>query len=285
MGNSLNIPAVKVEASTGVDRVVDMARRMGAPPWQNHGSDTKPNWVNDDPPQNFGYSLTLGGYGETPLQMATGASVLGAQGVYHEPFGIASVKASDGTDIFKADPAKTAKQVIDPKVAFIMEQIMSDDDNRAMIFGRNSPLVLTGRRAGAKTGTTDNFTDAWTVGYTPSLASAFWFGNANNAALTQGSDGIYVAAPAWHGFMQGALDALKASPAEWFSEPPGLGHALVNGKTVYLMPGTNAYQPAPPLPSNAHSSGAPAACPPAPSDQGGNNNGNNGQPTSCVQPR
>ena len=67
-----------------------------------------------------------------------------------------------------------------------------------------------------------------------------------------------------------------------FGEPPGLGHALVNGKTVYLMPGTSANQPAPPLPPNAHSSGSSAPCPPA---QGQGGNGNNGQSSSCVPPR
>jgi penicillin-binding protein 1A len=272
MGNSLNIPAVKVELSTGVDKVLDTARRMGAPPWLDHSDG---NVTSDDPASSFGPSLALGAYLETPLQMATGASVLGAQGVLHPPYGIASVRDSAGNEIFKAEPAKTAKQVVDPKVAFIMEQIMSDDSNRQMIFGPNSPLVLNGRRAGAKTGTTDNFTDAWTVGYTPSLASAFWFGNPDNTPLVQGSDGIFVAAPAWHGYMQAALDATHASPSEWFSEPPGLGHSLAGGKLIYLLPGTSANQPAPPLPPNAHSSAAPACStqnPPKPQDPNANKN-------------
>jgi membrane peptidoglycan carboxypeptidase len=269
MGNSLNVPAVKVEASIGVDKVVDTARRMGAPPWYPHDDGS---YTNDDAASSFGYSLTLGGYGETPLQMATGASVLGAQGVLHQPYGIASVKDSSGNEIFTVEPAKIAKQAVDPKVAFIMEQIMSDDSNRAMIFGPNSPLVLSGRRAGAKTGTTDNFTDAWTVGYTPSLASAFWFGNPDNTPLTPGSDAVFVAAPAWHAYMQTALDTIKAPPSEWFAEPPGLGHALAGGKVIYLMPGTSANQPAPPLPSNARSSAAPCPTPNAQKPQDPNAN-------------
>ena len=252
MGNSLNVPAVKVELAIGVPAVVNEARKMGAPPYDEHGRQ-------DGPADGFGPSLTLGGYTETVLQMATGASVLGAQGVLHPPFAITRITTADGTEVFKADdPAKNAKQVLDPKVAWIMETIMSDDDNRAMIFGRGSPLTLPGRRVGAKTGTTDNFTDGWTVGYTPSIATAVWMGNPNFSAMVPGSDGVFVAAPAWHNFMQAALDAMKIGD-EWYPEPPGLGHANVGGKVAYFLPGTSPSTPAPQLPSWAQTGGnAPA---------------------------
>jgi membrane peptidoglycan carboxypeptidase len=266
MGNSLNIPAVKVEMTIGVDRVVDMARRMGAPPWTRPflADGSLGPYTADAPPGSFGPSLTLGGYGETPLQMATGAATLGAAGVYHQPFGITLIQASDGTEIFRADPNKGARQAIDPKVAYVMEQIMSNNDNRTMIFGASSvALTLPGRHVGAKTGTTDDFTDAWTIGYTPSVASAFWFGNPSFAPLTQGSDGIFVAAPAWHEFMQSALDSLREGD-EWFPEPPGLGHANVGGKPVWLLPGTSANQPMPPLPPGVSSSAAPKEPPKKP---------------------
>ncbi|TMF84859.1 MAG: penicillin-binding protein [Chloroflexi bacterium] len=258
MGNSLNVPAVKVELGNGVDKVAQIARDMGAPPWipQPNGK-----FTSDDPLNAFGPSLTLGGYGETTLQMATGASVLGAQGVLHPPFAINKITASDGTAIFTADPGPQAKQVLDPKVAFIMEQIMSDDDNRAMIFGRGSPLTLPGRRVGAKTGTTDDFKDAWTVGYTPDLAAAVWFGNPDWSAMVQGSDGVFVAAPGWHNFMEGALNAMGANPATWFGEPAGLQHFSVSGKTAWFLPGTSPSTPAPPLPSWASTSSAPAPKP------------------------
>ena len=259
MGNSYNVPAVKVEMSIGVDRVVDMARRMGAPPLVPHfrPDGTALPFTSDDPPSTFGPSLTLGGYGETPLQMATGASVLGAQGMYHQPFGIASITASDGTEIFKADPNKGAHQVLDPRVAYIMEQIMSNDQNRTKAFGANSKLTLPGRRVGAKTGTAETFSDGWTVGYTPSLASAFWFGNANYSLMTYGADAIQTAAPAWNAFMASALDTLNAPKDEWFAEPAGLGHASVGGEPVWYLPGTNPNQPMPPLPSNVRTSSAP----------------------------
>jgi len=283
MGNSYNVPAVKVEMSIGVDRVADMAKRMGAPPFTPHyAPDGSATYTTDDPSSSFGPSLTLGGYPETPLQMATGASVLGAQGLYHQPYGIQSISASDGTPIFKADPNNGAHQVLDPKVAYIMEQIMSNDANRVRAFGANSDLTLPGRRVGAKTGTAEAFSDGWTIGYTPSLASAFWFGNPDYSLMAAGWDGIYAAAPAWHQFMMSALDTLNAPPTEWFSEPPGLGHAVVGGEPVWLLPGTNANQPMPPLPANVHtSSGSPC---PQPGQNGNPNNGNNQNPNNQACP-
>ncbi|MDQ6901116.1 MAG: penicillin-binding protein, partial [Candidatus Dormibacteraeota bacterium] len=253
MGNSLNIPAVKVEISTGIERVVDVARRVGAPPyWQDPTTD---RYTTDAPAADFGPSLTLGGYGETVLQQATGAATIAAMGVYHKPYGIASIATADGKTIFQADPAKTAKQVVDPRVAFILASMMSNDNNRAMIFGRGSPLTLPGRRVGAKTGTTDNYTDAWTVGYTPSLASAFWFGDSLFRPMQQGFDAVFAAAPAWHNFMGDALGAMSAPAGEWFAPPAGLvDGGFSNGEPVYLLPGTSASQPAPPLPSWASSS-------------------------------
>jgi membrane peptidoglycan carboxypeptidase len=282
MGNSYNVPAVKTEMAIGVDRVADMAKRMGAPPFTPHyAADGSLQFSNDDPSSSYGPSLTLGGYFETPLQMATGASVLGAQGVYHQPYGIASIAASDGTPIFKADPNNGARQVLDPKVAYIMEQIMSNDANRVRAFGANSDLTLPGRRVGAKTGTAEAFSDGWTVGYTPSLASAFWFGNPDYSLMAYNWDGIYAAAPAWHEFMMNALNTLNAPPNEWFSEPPGLGHASVGGEPVWLLPGTNANQPMPPLPSNVHTSSS--TCP-QPGQNPPPNNGNNQNPNNQACP-
>jgi membrane peptidoglycan carboxypeptidase len=271
MGNSLNIPAVKVSMIVGISNVVDMARKMGAPPyypltvWDDQGQQHIVGYKQDGPAGDFNPSFALGGYGESPLQQATGAATLASQGIYHPPYGVASVQTSDGVQIYQADPDKVAVRVLDPKVAFIMEQIMSNDDNRAMIFGRNSPLTMPGRRIAAKTGTTDGWNDGWTLGYTPFLASAFWFGNAEARLMNQQADGVFVAAPAWHGFMAAALDTLQEPGSDWFAEPSGLGHATVGGEPVWLLPGTSANQPMPPLPP-----GTTAAAPkPSPSPSPG----------------
>ena len=239
MGNSLNIPAVKVELGIGVSSVVQMARTMGAPPYQNHGTDANgwPVYTTDDALNTYGASLTLGGYGETPLQMATGASVLAAQGILREPFAIDIVLRGD--KLLYAHPLSAGQQVVDPRVAYIMEQIMSNDNNRAMIFGRNSLLTLPGRHVGVKTGTSDSFADAWTVGYTPHLVAAVWGGNANwNMKMTKNSDSYYIAAPMWHPFMQQALDSLGYGD-EWFSQPAGLVVQSCHGQTAWYLPGTH----------------------------------------------
>jgi membrane peptidoglycan carboxypeptidase len=234
MGNSLNIPAVKVELGVGVSNVVNMARLMGAPPYQQHyDANGNPAYTTDDALNTYGPSLTLGGYGETPLQMATGASVLATQGILRQPFAI-RVVTRDGRLLFEhqVDPGK---QVLDPRVAFIMEAIMSNDNNRAMIFGRNSLLTLPGRTVGVKTGTSDSFADAWTVGYTPHLVTAVWGGNPDwRQKMTLNSDSYYIAAPMWHQFMQSALDALGIGN-EWYPQPAGL---VQKGSNFYL-PGTH----------------------------------------------
>jgi membrane peptidoglycan carboxypeptidase len=237
MGNSLNIPAVKVELGIGVTSVVSMARQMGAPPYQQHyDASGNPYYTTDDPFNTFGASLTLGGYGETPLQMATAASVLATQGLLRHPYAIESI-SRNGTYFYQhqKDPGM---RILDPKVAFIMEQIMSNDNNRAMIFGRGSLLTLGYRHVGVKTGTSDSFADAWTVGYTPHLAAAVWTGNADwRVKMTKDSDSYVVAAPSWHAFMQGALDSLNIGD-EWFPEPAGLTHRTVNGQDAWFLPGT-----------------------------------------------
>jgi membrane peptidoglycan carboxypeptidase len=260
MGNSLNVPAVKVELGVGVPAVVQMARSMGAPPWScdTWGKTGCEHWSDNQPLDYFGPALTLGSYGETPLQMATGASVLASQGVLHQPIAYTKVLNSDGSLLWQAHPDQTGKRVLDPAVAWIMETIMSNDNNRAMIFGRNSPLTLPDYRVAAKTGTYDKWTDGWTLGYTPDLATAVWSGNADGSPMVQQSDGVFVAAPAWHQYMENALHYLHISN-HWYDIPDGVITAVPGLDGVYFLPGTSASTPVPPLPpgvvSSSYSSG------------------------------
>jgi membrane peptidoglycan carboxypeptidase len=239
MANSLNIPAVKVELTVGVSQVVAMARNMGAPPWQLHyDRHGNPIYTNNDAMNTYGPSLTLGGYGETPLQMATGASVLAAKGVLRPPYAIVSV-SKNGAVVFRRTAGAGAKKVLDPRVAFIMGQILSDDSNRKMIFGMGTILTLSGHRVAVKTGTTDQFADAWTIGFTPHLVTAVWVGNPDwRHKMTQGSDSFYTAAPVWHNFMQPAMSLLKLRN-EWYAQPAGLVTRMYRGKLAYYLPGTH----------------------------------------------
>jgi 1A family penicillin-binding protein len=218
MGNSLNIPAVKTELRVGIPNVLSAARRMGV----THLT---------QPDDHYSLSLTLGGYEVTPIDMATGVATLADMGVRHMPAPVLSIKDSAGRDVFTYDPTKNAYQAVSPQVAFIMASIMSDDRNRCMEFGCHGDLTLPGRHVAAKTGTTQSFKDNWTIGFTPTLATAVWIGNPNNQPLSHNSTGIVGAAPIWHKFMQ---QALAGTPDQWYAKPAGLDQVGGN----YFLPGT-----------------------------------------------
>jgi membrane peptidoglycan carboxypeptidase len=217
LGNSLNIPALKVEMYTGIPAVVDMARAMGVT------SLTDPN-------DNYGLSLTLGGYPVSPLDMATGAATLADLGIRHRPAPILRVDNGLGQQIYNYDPSTNEFRAVDQQTAYIMGEILSNDANRCMEFGCGGDLTLPGRQVAAKTGTTQNFKDNWTIGYTPTLATAVWVGNPDNVPLYN-STGIVGAAPIWHQFM---MQALAKVPNLWYQMPAGVDQI---GNSYYL-PGT-----------------------------------------------
>lgn len=248
LGSSLNVPAVEAEMGTGVAAVVNAAAKLGAPPYQRQGT----GYTNNADANSFGPSLTLGGYGETPLQMAAGMATLAAGGVQRDPEAIVSVSSATGQRLFQVQAG--GRQALDAGTAYIVSQMLADPTNRTMVFGQDTPLSLSGHTAAAKTGTADNFTDAWAVGYTPSLATAVWMGNADFSQMTAGSDGMYVAAPAWHEFMQGALDQLNKGD-EWFPQPWDVSAQMIDGRAAYFLPGTSPFIEPPPLPSGLRMGG------------------------------
>ena len=220
LGNSLNIPAVKVEMGTGIDRVVDVARRMGVQALTQPSGAYQP-------------SLTLGGYEVPLIDMAAGASTLAAQGTYRRPQAILQVVAHDGSTLYRYTADK-GKPGLTPQVSFIMADMLSSDRNRSLEFGRNSDLVVPGHHVAAKTGTTNDFRDNLTIGFTPNLAVAVWVGNADHTPMRNVS-GIVGAAPIFHGFM---TQVLSGQPDSWYAVPDGLHAVTMNGYTAYLLPGT-----------------------------------------------
>jgi membrane peptidoglycan carboxypeptidase len=223
MGNSLNIPAIKVELTTGIPAVLDTARRMGV------------TSLNQDD-GHYGTSLTLGGYGVSPLDMVTGASTLANLGIRHRPAPVLHILDGLGKTVFKYDPSKNEYRAISEQVAFIIDSMMSDDRNRCLSFGCGGDLTLPGRHVGAKTGTTQDFRDNWTVGFTPTLATAVWVGNPDYHPLAHNSTGIVGAAPIWHQFM---TQALAAQPDQWYAVPAGVDQVGQN----YFLPGTESLPP------------------------------------------
>jgi membrane carboxypeptidase/penicillin-binding protein len=139
-------------------------------------------------------------------------------------------------------------------VAFIMAQIMSDDQNRCMIFGCNSALHWRDRTVAAKTGTTDNFKDAVTVAFTPDLAVGLWVGDIkdNRFTMISGSDGVFVASPGVHEFVSRALAGVDGS--RWYTPPPGVisgpGNSWYLADTTHIdkLPGDNPPSPTPSAP-------------------------------------
>ena len=218
LGNSLNIPAIKVELRVGIQNVLSAARRMGVT-----------HLTKDD--DLYGISLTLGSAEVTPVDMVTGAATLANMGVRHMPAPIVAIRDAAGRDVFSYDPEKNAYRAVSQEVAFIMSSIMSDDRNRCMEFGCHGDLTLPGRHVAAKTGTTQAFRDNWTVGFTPTLATAVWIGNPDNKPLSHNSTGIVGAAPIWHKFM---LRALAGTPDQWYQKPAGV-HQIGDN---YFLPGT-----------------------------------------------
>ena len=233
LGNSLNIPAIKVEIGTGVDHVVEVARRMGLQSLNKPAASYQP-------------SLTLGGYEVPLLEMASGAGTLAAEGTSRQPQGILKILSQQGSTMFTYDPRSNGKPALSSQASFILSEMLSDDRNRQLEFGAHSDLVIPGHHVAAKTGTTNDFRDNLTVGYTPGLAVAVWVGNADHSAM-QNVSGIVGAAPIFHAFMQ---QALNGRPNTWYPVPAGLHTMEVAGSTAYLLPGTDqvaqAAQPPPP---------------------------------------
>ncbi len=207
MAGSLNVPAVKTLALVGVENAVQTARDLGI----------------TSPLSNCGLSLVLGGCEIRLLDHVAAMSVIANSGVKNEKTPILKIldKNNNSIEEFSSHP----QTVLDPQAAYEIASIMTDNDARSFIFGTNSPLILSDRIVAAKTGTTQNWHDGWTLGYTPSLAAGVWAGNNDGTLLKKGADGVLVAAPIWHEFMAGAL---KNTPAEDFPAPSGIQHVVVD---------------------------------------------------------
>jgi membrane peptidoglycan carboxypeptidase len=247
MGNSLNIAAVKVELSIGVPAVLSWMRNLGVDPrYVNPDGSYNPSAPSDE----YGPSLTLGGYPITLLEHVNGIATYADMGIYHSPQAVLTVTDSHGGILYQDHPDQRARQAIDPGVAYIMAQIMADDQNRCLIFGCNSPLHWSDRTVAAKTGTTDNFKDAATIAFTPDLAVGLWVGDIrdNNHYMIAGSDGVFVASPGVHTFVS---QALAGVPNHWYSTPadvvggPGNSWYLSDTTSIAKLPGDNPPTPTP----------------------------------------
>ena len=202
LASSFNLVAVKVLEHVGPEDMTALARRLGI--------------TTLDDSERFGLALTLGG-GEVRLLELTAAYAAFANGGHRvEPLAILRVEDSQGNVLREWRP-ETGERVLDERVAYLITDILSDDTARIAGFGEGSVLKLS-RPAAVKTGTTTDWRDNWTVGYTPELVVGVWAGNADNEPMRHVS-GVAGAAPIWHDFME---EVLKGRPVQEFTEPEGL---------------------------------------------------------------
>lgn len=190
LANSLNIPAVKMLGLVGINKAIDFAHELGI------------TTLNDR--DRYGLALVLGGGEVRPLDMATAFSVFANGGTYRPPVSILKVERSDGEILFEQQSGKGEKQVLDPAVAYQITDVLSDNAARSAVFGPRSSLYFPNRQVAAKTGTTQEFHDAWTVGYVPELATAVWVGNNDNTGM-RNADGSVVAAPIFNTFINSTV--------------------------------------------------------------------------------
>ena len=218
LANSYNVPAVKTLNAVGIydnpeipgeDGMLAMARRLGLT------SLTRPD---------YGLSLTLGG-GEVSLLEMTGVyAVLANGGRRIAPVAITRITDHDGNLVYQYQPP-AGEQVIRAEHAYLISSILSDNAARTPAFGADSILNLPFQVA-AKTGTTNDFIDNWTLGYTPDLAVGVWVGNADYTPM-QNTTGLTGAAPIWAEYMQFALPALTGGNPSPFFKPASIIERII----------------------------------------------------------
>lgn len=221
LARSYNIPAVAALQLAGVDNVIRTAHRMGINSL-DRGLDY------------YGLSLTLGGGEVSLIDMVYAYSVFANGGVmfgetipagqirpgYRElnPVAVLRVEDRNGNVLYEyTEPQR--REILGPQLAYLMTNILSDRQARWAAFGHPNALELSNDRpAAVKTGTTNDYRDNWTVGYTPQLVTGVWIGNSDNSEMENlpGSEG---AAPIWHAVMEYALQDEEIMP---FSRPDGL---------------------------------------------------------------
>lgn len=203
LANSYNIPAVSTLRSIGVENLLSIAQRFGI---RSLGND----------PSVYGLSLTLGGGEVTLLELTRAYSVFANQGAFVPTTSILCILNSDDEILYQyesscprgSETGTTVNQrgfgtqVLDPRVAFYISDVLGDNEARTPAMGANSPLNTGSLFSSVKTGTTDDVKDNWTVGFTRNLAVGVWVGNSRGEPMVN-SSGLTGAAPIWNAVISG----------------------------------------------------------------------------------
>ncbi|MBA2448584.1 MAG: PBP1A family penicillin-binding protein, partial [Chloroflexi bacterium] len=213
LGNSLNIPAVKVLQYAGIDAVADLAKRMGITTWTERN--------------RLGPSMSLGGAEVRPLDITAAYTVLANNGLKIPQVAVTKIVDADG-NIIEDYKVPQGEQIVDPRYAYMLTNVLSDNNARLATFGPNSLLNMP-RPVAVKTGTTDNYRDTWTIGYMPNLTVGVWVGNTDNHPMKEVLSSMS-AGKVWREATDAAINHLSLPPEE-FVRPQGLVEIEVCGDT------------------------------------------------------
>jgi 1A family penicillin-binding protein len=205
LASSINIPAVKMLKLNGLESMISTASAMGITTFKD--------------PSRYGLALTLGGGEVKMVDMATAFGVFANNGYRIDLQPILKVTDPRGRVLEEYKPVKSpifGKKVLPEGVSFIISDILSDNGARTLAFGENSLLRIPGKTVPVKTGTTNDFRDNWTIGYTPSYVVAVWVGNNDNTPMSGLVSGVTGAAPIWNGIMR---QLLANKPDERIARP------------------------------------------------------------------
>lgn len=227
LASSLNVPSVRILSQDGVNNMIDLAQLMGITTWNDRN--------------RFGLALALGSGEVKMTEMATAYGIFATLGKKVEPEPILEIKNYLGEIIYEAKPEK--KEIVDPKMAFMINDVLSDNNARAPIFGLNSKLKINGKTVAVKTGTTNILRDNWCIGWTPSWLVAAWVGNNDNSPMSWVASGVSGATPIWSRIM---TELLANKPNEGWAVPNGVYKANVCGKEEYFINGTERNVVCPP---------------------------------------
>lgn len=203
IAQSLNVPSVKLLYLAGIQDSINTAKDLGISTLKD--------------PERYGLTLVLGGAEVKLLEMASAFGVFAQDGILHPATSILRVENAQGTLL--EEKKEVSVPALDTNIARSINEVLSDNEARVPVFSPQSSLYFPNRRVAAKTGTTQDYRDAWVIGYTPSLVTGVWVGNNDNAPMKQGGVSIMVAGPIWHKFMDSALSKI---PPEDFA-PPDIG--------------------------------------------------------------
>ncbi|HET7099450.1 MAG TPA: transglycosylase domain-containing protein [Patescibacteria group bacterium] len=239
LGNSYNIPAVKILAVNGIDNFVSFAKQMGL--------------ITLTDPSNYGLSLTLGGGEVRPYDMAQAFGVFANQGIKQPLIAITKVMDWKGNTLEENNPKETelnGERVLDPTVTFLVSHVLLDNNARSSAFGPSSFLnVKNHPEVSVKTGTTNDRRDNWTIGYTADTVVVIWVGNNDNAPMSGAVSGVTGASPIWNKIIKAVLDKAekgaydpKSIGHNWPKQPTGVVGATICADTGGL-PGSDPANP------------------------------------------